>query len=57
MLGIYALLIRFDLHVNAVIILFGLFVAGTMWLVIKRYRHNKANYDLDSLIGIHKHPH
>lgn len=57
MLGLYALLIKFDLHVNTVIILFGLFVAGTMWLVIKRYQQNKARYDLDSLIGIHKHPH
>ena len=55
MLGLYALLIKFDFHVNTVIVLFGLFVAGTMMLVIKRYRHNKARYDLDSLIGIDKH--
>ena len=55
MLGLYALLIKFDFHVNTVIVIFGLFVAGTMMLVIKRYRYNKARYDLDSLIGIDKH--
>jgi MFS family permease len=57
MLGLYALLIKADLHVNAVIIIFGLFVAGTMAMVIKRYRYNKQHYDLDALIGIEKHPH
>jgi MFS family permease len=57
MLGLYALLIRFDLHVNWIIVLFGAFVAGTMALVIRRYRFNKAHHDLDALIGIEKHPH
>ncbi len=57
MLGLYALLIRFDLHVNWIIVLFGTFVAGTMALVIRRYRFNKAHHDLDALIGIEKHPH
>ncbi len=57
MLGLYALLIKFELHVNTIIILFGLFVAGTMALVIRRYRHSRRNYDLDALIGIEKHHH
>jgi MFS transporter, LPLT family, lysophospholipid transporter len=57
MLGLYALLIKFDLHVNWIIVLFGTFVAGTMALVIRRYRFNKAHHDLDALIGIEKHPH
>jgi MFS transporter, LPLT family, lysophospholipid transporter len=57
MLGLYALLIKFDLHVNWIIVLFGAFVAGTMALVIRRYRFNKAHHDLDALIGIEKHPH
>lgn len=57
MLGLYALLIKLDLHVNTIIITFGLFVAGTMALVIRRYRHNRRNYDLDALIGVEKHHH
>ena len=57
MLGLYALLIKLDLHVNTIIIIFGLFVAGTMALVIRRYRHNRRNYDLDALIGVEKHHH
>jgi len=57
MLGLYALLIKADLHVNIVIVIFGLFVAGTMALVIRRYRYNKAHHDLDALIGVEKHPH
>ena len=57
MLGIYALLIKADLHVNVVSVIFGLFVAGTMALVIRRYRYNKARHDLDALIGVEKHSH
>jgi MFS family permease len=57
MLGLYALLIKVELHVNTIIIIFGLFVAGTMALVIRRYRHNRRNYDLDALIGVEKHHH
>lgn len=57
MLGLYALLIKMELHVNTVIVIFGLFVAITMILVILRYRHNKKHHDLDSLIGVEKHHH
>jgi MFS family permease len=57
MLGLYTLLIKADMHVNVVIIIFGLFVAGTMALVIRRYRYNKARHDLDALIGVEKHSH
>ncbi len=57
MLGLYALLIKADMHVNVVIVIFGLFVAGTMALVIRRYRYNKARHDLDALIGVEKHSH
>ncbi|MEY3981793.1 MAG: hypothetical protein RLZZ281_662 [Pseudomonadota bacterium] len=57
MLGLYALLIKFDFHVNSIIWIFGLFVAGTMLLVIRRYRYNKQHYDLDALIGVEKHSH
>jgi hypothetical protein len=57
MLGLYALLIKADMHVNVVIVIFGFFVAGTMALVIRRYRYNKARHDLDAMIGVEKHSH
>ncbi len=56
MLAIYALMIRLDLHINTIIVIFGLFVAGTMYLVM---RWNAANHRrdpaLDRLIGEAKH--
>ena len=55
MLGLYALLIMADFHVNTVIIIFGLFVAGTMMMVIRRYQYNKKHHDLSKLIGVEKH--
>ena len=56
MLGIYALLVRAELPINAIIVIFGLFVAAAMGLVIRLYRYNKARYNLDALIGVEKHP-
>ncbi len=55
MLGLYALLIKLDLSVNIVIVLFGLFVAGVMWLVMKRHAANQREYDSLHLIGEQKH--
>ncbi len=55
MLGLYSLLIMADLHVNTVIVIFGLFVAGTMMMVIRRYQYNKRHHDLSKLIGVEKH--
>ena len=55
MLGLYALLIMADLHVNTVIVIFGLFVAATMMMVIRRYQYNKKHHDLSKLIGVEKH--
>ncbi|MGA0882277.1 MAG: lysophospholipid transporter LplT, partial [Burkholderiaceae bacterium] len=54
MLGLYALLIHLDVHVNTVIVLFGGFVAVTMALVMVRYRYNKTHYPIDQLIGEEK---
>jgi LPLT family lysophospholipid transporter-like MFS transporter len=56
MLGLYALLIHLDFHVNVVIVLFGGFVALTMALVMVRYRQNRQRHDLDGLIGQEKSP-
>jgi len=55
MLGIYAGLIALNLHVETIIVLFGLFVAATMFLVILRHRHNQRQFDSVSLIGEAKH--
>ncbi len=55
MLGLYALLIMADFHVNTVIVIFGLFVALTMLMVIRRYQYNKRHHDLSKLIGVEKH--
>jgi hypothetical protein len=41
--------------VNAAIVLFGLFVAGTMALVLYRHRRNQAQFDSLHLIGSDKH--
>ncbi len=45
MTGIYSLLVKAGLSIHAVIILFGLFVAATMWLVRQRHERNQAVHD------------
>jgi MFS family permease len=55
MLGLYAGLVRMSIPVNAAIVLFGLFVAGIMALVLFRHRRNQVQYDSLHLIGSEKH--
>ena len=55
MLGLYALLIRLELHINWIVVLFGLFVAGTMLLVIGRHNANQREFDSVALIGEPRH--
>ena len=55
MLGLYALLIRLDLHVNWIIVLFGVFVALTMLLVLQRHNANQREFDSVALIGEARH--
>jgi MFS transporter, LPLT family, lysophospholipid transporter len=55
MLGIYALLVRLQLGVNVVIILFGLFVAFAMLLVMRLHRRNQQEFDSVALIGESRH--
>jgi MFS family permease len=40
MLGLYALMVWWDMPMNLVIILFGAFVSLTMWLVIRKHQEN-----------------
>jgi MFS family permease len=51
MLGVYALLIWLNLSIQAVMLLFGLFVAGSMVLVMLRHRYNQRRFDSVALIG------
>ncbi len=55
MLGLYALLVKLNLSIYIVIILFGSFVAGMMWLVMQRHAANQLEYDSLHLIGEKKH--
>ena len=55
MLCIYAVFISLNIPVQAVILVFGMFVVITMALVIRRHHQNQAEYDSLHLIGEHKH--
>jgi len=49
-------MIRFDLSIDVIIFAFGIFLAGTMYLVIRWNAHNhKMDPTLDRLIGEAKH--
>jgi MFS transporter, LPLT family, lysophospholipid transporter len=55
MLVLYALMVRLDLSVNLVIMLFGLFVSGVMYLIMRKHAANQRKFDSLALIGEHKH--
>jgi len=55
MVGLYSLMVSAGLSVTTAIILFGLFVAGTMALVMLRHRQNRAKGDLLHLIATDPH--
>ncbi len=54
MVGLYTLMVRYGLQVNVAIMMFGLFVSGTMTLVFLRHRINQARSDSLHLIGMEK---
>jgi len=54
MLGLYALMIKADLHIYVVIVIFGLFISGSMVLVRKRHHYNQRRQDLLQTIGLDK---
>ena len=56
MVGLYALMVRSGLSVNAAIVIFGFFVSGSMLLVMWRHRHNQSRGDSLHLIGVEKPP-
>ncbi|HQR72021.1 MAG TPA: lysophospholipid transporter LplT [Burkholderiaceae bacterium] len=55
MLGVYALLIWLNLPIQAVMLLFGLFVAASMVLVMLRHLYNQRQFDSVALIGNSQH--
>jgi len=56
MLALYATMIKLDLHINTIIVIFGLFVAFTMFLVMRwNAANHRADPHLDRLIGEAKH--
>jgi hypothetical protein len=55
MLAMYSLMLRLHLHLDVIIALFGLFVAGTMLLIIRRHKANQREFDSVALIGEMKH--
>ncbi len=54
MLGAYALLLRYGISVNAVIIIFGGSIAVLTWLVIVWHRMNQRRFDSEAMIGEHR---
>jgi len=55
MLALYALMIRANISINTVIIIFGIFVSSSMFLVIYWNHLNQKREDLSHLIGEEKH--
>ncbi|CDG83884.1 lysophospholipid transporter LplT [Janthinobacterium agaricidamnosum] len=55
MLAVYSIMIRMHLNLNVIIVLFGLFVAGTMYMIMRKHAASQREHDSLSLIGEQKH--
>ncbi|MBB3211902.1 MFS family permease [Herbaspirillum sp. Sphag1AN] len=55
MLVLYSAMVKLNLNVNYVILLFGVFVAALMYLIMQRHQANQREYDSLALIGEGKH--
>jgi hypothetical protein len=56
MLAIYSLMIRMDMRIQSVVVIFGLFISGAMYLVMRwNAANHRADPALDRLIGEVKH--
>jgi MFS family permease len=56
MLALYSVMLRMNLHIHTIIVMFGLFVSGTMYFVIRwNAANHRADPHLDRLIGEVKH--
>src|SRR6266496_3127616 len=52
MLAVYSAMIKADLYINVIIVVFGAFVAASMLAVIWRHRYNQSRGDSLHLIGM-----
>lgn len=55
MLAVYSLMLRAHLNLDVIILLFGLFLAGTMLYIMRRHQANQREFDSVALIGEAKH--
>jgi LPLT family lysophospholipid transporter-like MFS transporter len=55
MMALYAIMITLNLDLNIIIVLFGMSLAGIMWLIGRRHAANQRQHDSLALIGEHKH--
>ena len=56
MLALYSFMIRMDLRIQSVVVIFGLFISGAMYLVMRwNAANHRADPHLDRLIGEAKH--
>jgi LPLT family lysophospholipid transporter-like MFS transporter len=55
MLAAYSLMLRLHLDLDVIIIMFGLFVAGTMFFIMRKHAANQREHDSLALIGELKH--
>ncbi|MDR7051014.1 MFS family permease [Duganella sp. 3397] len=55
MLAAYSLMLRGHMNLNVIIMIFGMFLAGTMLMILRRHQANQREFDSVSLIGQAKH--
>ena len=55
MLAVYSLMLRGHLNLDIIIVLFGLFLAGTMYFIMRKHAANQREFDSVALIGELKH--
>ncbi|MDO8651550.1 MAG: lysophospholipid transporter LplT [Undibacterium sp.] len=55
MLALYAVMVWLKLNIHVIIVMFGLFVAGAMFAVMRKHQANQREFDSIALIGEHKH--
>ena len=55
MLAAYSLMLRGHLNLNIIILIFGLFLAGTMFFIMRKHQANQREFDSIALIGEAKH--
>jgi MFS family permease len=55
MLAAYSLMLRGHLNLDIIILLFGLFLAGTMFIIMRKHQANQREFDSIALIGEAKH--